>query len=134
MTEHVRKLLRRLGKIHAPGGRLRDAYSYIAAMHAENLRFLSRPVLAHQLGCDETTLRERTSSGCLPTEAAGQSQGEFVLTRHRRIAEVAMELLEEEGDDRFELIAKLAKSADSISEQNVGRVADLAELELSSIG
>ena len=121
---YVKKLLRNLDKIHATGGSLGHAYTYIAAMHAENLRFLSSPVLAHLLGCDETTLNMKVISP-LADEAAGQQQGQFILTRHRRIAEMAMELLEEQGADRFELMAKLAVSAIHLRE-NVGPVVELA--------
>ena len=109
-SDQVKKLLRRLDDIKAPGGSLGQAFAYVAAMHAENLRFLSRPVLAHLLGCDETTLRKEVIRP-LTDEAAVQSQGEFILTRHRRVDEMAIGLLEEEGEDRFEMLADLAVAA-----------------------
>lgn len=92
-------------------------------MHAENMRFLSAPVLAHLLGCDEAALKKEVIRP-LADEAAGHSQGGFILTRHRRIAEVAMEILEEDEQDRFELISKLAASAIYLR-QNVGSIAEL---------
>ena len=79
-------------------------------MHAENLELLSPPVLAYQLGCDETALRREVIRP-LANEFAGGGQGNVILTRHKRIAEAAMELLEEEGEDRFEMLAKLALAA-----------------------
>ncbi|TXT36657.1 MAG: metallophosphoesterase [Comamonadaceae bacterium] len=47
LHNHARLMLERLGQRKIPsGGTLRDALAYIAAMHAEGMEFLSRPVLA----------------------------------------------------------------------------------------
>ncbi len=104
---HVQKLLDRL---KARGGRLYDAYAYVAAMHAENLLFLSSPVLAKELGCTEKELRREVVYP-LADEASGSVQGGFILTRHRTIAEAAIEIMEEQGEERWSLITDLAEQA-----------------------
>ena len=110
--DHVRKLLGRLGTREAPGGTLRDAYMYIAAMHAENLLFLSKPVLARTLGCTEPELRAKVTIP-LADEAAAAMQGNYVLTRHRVIAETATRLLKDELPefDYASLFSDLARLA-----------------------
>ena len=108
--DYVRKLLDRLKDRPAPGGNLFDAYAYIAAMHAENLLFLSPPVLAGKLGCTREDMRRRIVVP-LADEACGSAHGNFILTRHRAIAEAAIEIMEEEGEDRWTLITDLAEQA-----------------------
>lgn len=114
LRDHVRRLLDRLAEQRLPsGGTLYDAFGCIAAMHAEGLDFLSRPVLAQALGCDPRGLGQQVVVP-LAREAAA-SGGSVLLTRHRRIAEAAVGIMAEElGDDivgRLEDLARAAKSA-----------------------
>jgi hypothetical protein len=77
---------------------LLDIYAMIAAMHAENQLYLSRQVLAYALNCEEGDL----DGGPLRTlrrEAMVDGGTAYVLTRHRLIAEVARDWLEDEGHD-----------------------------------
>lgn len=71
-------------------------YAMIVAMHAENQLYLSRPVLAHALNCEEEAL----DSGPLlklRREAMLDGSRTYLLTRHRLIAEVARDWLIEWG-------------------------------------
>lgn len=100
LRNHARLLLERLGqrKIRS-GGSLRDALAYIAAMHSEGLEFLSRPVLAQALGCPPERLHKDVLLP-LGQEAAATTTSSFIFTRHRRIAETMVAVLEEEfGED-----------------------------------
>jgi hypothetical protein len=92
LKEHLKALLSRLDERKAPGGTLLSAFAFIAAMHAEGLDFLSRPVLAKVIGCDLRDLKPRVLAP-LGREAAATTAGEFVFTRHRSIARAAVELL-----------------------------------------
>ena len=89
---HVRALLDRLKSRQIPGGNLLDAFAYIAAAHAENIRSLSKVVLAEALGCTTT---EVTSEVLYPLaeETAVTIVGQYILTRHKAIADVTVELL-----------------------------------------
>nr|VFJ89572.1 MAG: Calcineurin-like phosphoesterase [Candidatus Kentron sp. H]VFJ92765.1 MAG: Calcineurin-like phosphoesterase [Candidatus Kentron sp. H]VFJ97562.1 MAG: Calcineurin-like phosphoesterase [Candidatus Kentron sp. H] len=92
---HVKKLLDRLnGREIPPGNRntLLDAFAYIAAMHAENKPFLSKLVLAHALRVEPRELRTKVLWP-LGEEAAADVAGEMVFTRHRAIAEAALDIL-----------------------------------------
>lgn len=117
LREHVASLLERLGTrtiAHQREGdpkSLRDAMAYIAAMHAENLLFLSKPVLAKVLGCKPGKLKADVL-GPLGEEAAAGSCGKFILTRHRAIAEAAMELLQRRFHyDAEELYVEMTRAA-----------------------
>jgi len=93
LKEHLKALLIRLDERRLQtGGTLQVAFAYIASMHAEGLNFLSRPVLAKVLGYELSDLKSRVLKP-LGKEAAATTSGEFVLTRHRTIARVAVELL-----------------------------------------
>jgi len=125
--EYVQKLLDRLRERDAPGGTLLNAYAYVAAMHAENLLFLSKPVLASVLGCDERIL-QRDVLRPLADEAAAAAHGGYVLTRHRAIAETAIAVLTE-ADPDFEPVStftKLAVAAERsfLSHRNLPDIAD----------
>lgn len=114
LRPHVARLIDRLGGYQLPSGRtLLDAFVYIAAMHAEGLGFMSRPVLAKVLGCDSRQLGQQVMVP-LAREAA-VSGGSILLTRHRRIAEAAIAIMKNEfGEDiacRFEDLARAAKAA-----------------------
>nr|WP_265594157.1 metallophosphoesterase [Haloferula sp. BvORR071] len=94
LKDHVASLMGRLEtrKIQElPGKTLLDAFAYIAIPHALNVLFLSKPVLARALGLDESRLRRRIL-GPLGEEAAASAYGQYVLTRHRAIAEAASEI------------------------------------------
>ena len=112
LRAHARLLLERLGLRKIPGGgTLRDSLAYIAAMHAEGLEFLSRPVLAQALGCPLNKLH-RDVLVPLGQEAAATTTSSFIYTRHRRIAETLVSVLESEfGEDIGGLYVALGKAA-----------------------
>jgi predicted MPP superfamily phosphohydrolase len=112
LRKHARLLLDRLGQRKIPGGAtLRDALAYIAAMHAEGLEFLSRPVLVQALGCPANKLHREVLVP-LGQEAAATTTSSFILTRHRRIAETLVSVLEEEfGKDVGALYVDLGIAA-----------------------
>lgn len=112
LRNHARLLLERLEQRKIPsGGTLRDALAYIAAMHAEGLEFLSRPVLAQALGCPTDKLH-RDVLVPLGQEAAATTTSSFIYTRHRRIAETLVSVLAEEfGEDIGALYVALGKAA-----------------------
>jgi hypothetical protein len=111
LRDHVHRLLDRLGEQRLDsGGTLYDALGYIAAMHAEGLDFLSRPVLAKALGCAPARLGEQVVVP-LAREAAGGG-GSVLLTRHRRIAEEAVSIMVDEfGEDLAGRLEDLARAA-----------------------
>nr|VFJ47573.1 MAG: 3',5'-cyclic AMP phosphodiesterase CpdA [Candidatus Kentron sp. DK] len=95
MKAYVRKLLDRLGEqkiLPTKPETLLDAFGYVAAMHAENKPFLSKLVLASALGIEPRELRGKVLWP-LGEEAAADISGEMVYTRHRAIAEAAMDIL-----------------------------------------
>lgn len=112
MQKHAKSMLARLAQNSIPGGRtLRDALSFIAAMHAEGLEFLSRPVLATVLGCPLDKLR---AAILLPLgeEAATTTSSEFVFTRHPRIAQAILTVLASEfGEDTDLMYVDLVEAA-----------------------
>ena len=112
LHNHARLMLERLGQRKIPsGGTLRDALAYIAAMHAEGLEFLSRPVLAQALGCPLEKLHREVLIP-LGQEAAATTTSSFIFTRHRRIAETLVSVLEMEfGEDIGSLYVRLGKAA-----------------------
>lgn len=89
---------------------LLDIYAMIAAMHAENQLYLSRTVLACALRCDEADL-DRGPLRILRREAMVDGGTTYVLTRHRRIAEVARDWLVESGYDVDRWYPFLARAA-----------------------
>lgn len=111
LHNHARLMLERLGQRKIPsGGTLRDALAYIAAMHAEGLEFLSRPVLAQALGCPLEKLHREVLVP-LGQEAAATTTSSFIFTRHRRIAETMVSVLAEEfGEDIDDLYVALGKA------------------------
>jgi predicted MPP superfamily phosphohydrolase len=115
LRAHVHALLARLAQTRLQSGKsLRDALAYIAAMHAEGLDFLSRPVLAEVLGCGGVGALNSQVLHSLGREAAAGG-GTFIRTRHRRIAAEVMAIQHDDfglvaGDYLLEL-AKAAKLA-----------------------
>lgn len=112
LENHVRLLLQRLGARKIVGDRTRrDAFALVAAMHAEGFPFLSRAVLARALDCPFEQLHQRVIYP-LGREAAATSTSTYVLARHRRVAETAVRLLEQEfGVDFGGVFVELAAAA-----------------------
>lgn len=94
LKEHIYNLLQKLKHRPILDGplTLMDALAYIAAPHAESILSLSKVVLAEALGCTPRELRRKVLRP-LGAEAAIATTGQFVFTRHRMIAEAAMEIL-----------------------------------------
>jgi predicted MPP superfamily phosphohydrolase len=125
LREHMRVLLDRLANREIrPGTTLLDAFTYVAAMHAEGLTFLSRPVLAQALGCNLRDLKSKVL-GPLGKEAAAVGAGRSVLTRHRSIARCAIGVLSEVFDvEMDEVYPELAYAA-ALARKEQGFIPDL---------
>ena len=94
LPNHARLMLERLSLRQIPGGStLRHALAFIAAMHSEGLEFLSRPVLAHALACPLARLHREVLVP-LGQEAAATVTSSSIFTRHRRIADAIVSVLE----------------------------------------
>lgn len=119
---HIKKLLNRLKErpiIKGHKSTLLDAFSYIAAMHSENQLFLSKLVLAQVLDIELGELRSKVLYP-LGEEAAASMAGEYVFTRHRAIAEISMELIEEEmiyGIESTDIYIELATTAEHLAQK-----------------
>lgn len=119
LKKHIKKLLDRLKQrpiIEGNSLTLLDAFAYIAAMHAENQLFLSKLVLAKVLNLELGKLRSKVMYP-LGEEAAASMAGDYVFTRHKAIAETAMQLLEDEmqyGIDSDETYIELVITAESL--------------------
>ncbi|MBE9012603.1 metallophosphoesterase [Pseudanabaenaceae cyanobacterium LEGE 13415] len=112
LKEHLRVMLHRFASREIPGGdTLLRAFAYIAAMHSEGLMILSKPVLSEALNCDPKALKMKVLFP-LGKEAAATQAGRFIFTRHRRIAQASIEILQEQfGEDLDELYMELGKAA-----------------------
>lgn len=118
MVREGEELRERVGRLMAPwatesgidGRTLLDIYAAIVAMHAENQLYLSRTVLAYALNCEEGELDSRPLR-VLRREAMVDGSTAYVLTRHRRIAEVARDWLVENGHDVDQWYPVLARAA-----------------------
>ena len=111
---HVTALLLRLNERPAPSGTLMNAFAYIAALHAENYLILTKDVLAGALGCKLRNVKKEVI-GPLGEEAAASTAGQFVLTRHRAIAETAVAVLSEKFYLDFdEIYIDLVSSAHAV--------------------
>ncbi len=110
--DHIRNLLEKLRSRSVRDNKtLRDAFAYIAAMHAEKLQFLSKEVLAEVLEIDLSDLKRKVLFP-LGEEAAITTTGRFVFTRHHSIANVALQILSDEFDiDPENLYVDLVESA-----------------------
>lgn len=126
LKDHLRVVLNRFATREFVGGEtLLKAFAYIAAMHSEQLMFLSKSVLCEALGCDRKTLQAKGLSP-LGREAAATQAGPFVFTRHRTIAQVAIDILAQEmGEDIDELFVELCRAAIRAKNQNVHSVPEL---------
>jgi hypothetical protein len=90
---YVSDILDRLKGRAAPGGKtLRDVFAYVVALHADNLPILYQPILRHLLSCSWDELNDAVIDP-LADEAATDASGWVLLARHRRIAEVARDIL-----------------------------------------
>lgn len=101
LKDNIKALLVRLQQRSAPGGTLLDAFAYIAAFHAENKLILSKEVLAKVLRCRVGDIK-RKITGPLGEEAAATTSGQFIFTRHKAIAEAAVEVLSRDFHIDFE--------------------------------
>ncbi|MEN3943505.1 metallophosphoesterase [Prosthecobacter sp. SYSU 5D2] len=112
LPNHARLMLERLEQRKIPsGGTVRDALTIIAAMHSEGLEFLSRPVLAHVLSCPLAKLH-RDVLLPLGQEAAATTTSSYIFTRHKKIADAIVSILEKDfGEDMADLFVSLGKSA-----------------------
>ncbi len=120
LRDHVAALMVRLESRDIkglPGKTLLDAFACIAIPHAFNLLFLSKSVLGKALGIDESRVRRRIL-GPLGEEAAAGAAGQFILTRHRAIAEAAMEIASMRFDvDPEEILSDLVRAALTANEE-----------------
>lgn len=89
---HIESLLNKLNQISALNNNLLDAFVYIAAMHSEGLSFLSKEVLAEILQCNLNKIKKKVT-GPLGDEAAVSIGGNQIYTRHKSIANTAVEIL-----------------------------------------
>ncbi len=112
LKDHVLKLLNSLEERDKTiaNGKLLDAFAYIVALHAENILILTREILANILGCDIGDIRRII--GQLGREATISESSDYIFTRHRAIAEVAVQILDERDKYDFDHIyVKLVESA-----------------------
>jgi predicted MPP superfamily phosphohydrolase len=117
LKDHVRALLTRLAAREVLGTTLLDILVHIAAMHSEGVYILSKMVLAYHLNCDIPTLRRKVLVP-LGEEAAATGAGQFILTRHRAVAEVTLDIAENVfGSDRDQALQNLAVAATRAAEE-----------------
>lgn len=110
LRAHVRTLMQKFdGMSLSVGGTVGDVFCLIAAMHAENLEFLSSKVLQEVIGCDRPTL-QRDVLGPMTAEAAA-SGGAYLRTRHRRIAKALLEICIEDDMSLDALYLSLVEGA-----------------------
>jgi hypothetical protein len=115
LRERVSRLMAPWATASGINGRsLLDIYAAIVAMHAENQLYLSRTVLAYALGCEEDEL-DSGPLRVLRQEAMVDGGTAYVLTRHRRIAEVARDWLIENQHHVDRWYSTLARAAHSES-------------------
>ena len=112
LKSRVKAFLYRLQNRKSPDGvTLLDAFAFIAVPHAYNILCLSKSLLAEVLNCKFSKIKQYYL-GPLGDEAAAVSAGQFILTRHRAIAEAALEVLEESFHiDTDEIFIQLVETA-----------------------
>ncbi len=111
LKQHVKVLLLRLKERQVKNETLMDAFAYIAAMHSEELFILTKDILAEVMACKLRDVK-RMITGPLGDEAAASTGGDRIFTRHRAIAEAAVETLSETFHVDFdEIFLELAESA-----------------------
>lgn len=126
LRDHVKSLLLRLESIKLSSGQtLASALALIATMHAEQLDFLSRPVLAEALGLDLSDLQSQVVFPLAREAAAGGGGGTLLRTRHRRIAAEICDVLNGDlGHDNGKRFLALARAA--MRARRRGPVPDMA--------
>jgi hypothetical protein len=111
LIAHVRKIVHGLGQGITVGKfTMRQIYALIAAMHEKNQLYLTRSILACALGCEVSELDVKALA-ILRREAMLDAGGNYVLTRHRSIAEAACAVLREDGEDIDAMYPFLARAA-----------------------
>lgn len=120
LRNHVRSLLTRFeNRSVGKQRRLVEAFAYICAVHAEGLDILTDEILSWTLNMTVAELR-RTVIAPLGDEAAATTHGNLVVTRHREIAQVAIDILaDEKAYSLVELFQDLVLAADRAA--NEGR-------------
>lgn len=113
LKDHVGTLLARLESMKLPNTNavsLLEAFAFIAIPHAENILFLSKPVLSRVLSLDDSRIRRHVINPL--GEEAAVANGSLILTRHRAIAEAASEILLEKHDYNLdEILCDLIRAA-----------------------
>ncbi|MFL6161462.1 MAG: SIR2 family protein [Jatrophihabitantaceae bacterium] len=95
--DHIRNLLRRLHRVRLPGDQtLLDAYMTICLPPQIDMGPITIKYLAWAMGLTEKETQVLVIDR-LGREAAAQKHGDIVLARHRRIAEVTLDLAPEFG-------------------------------------
>ncbi len=94
LKDRIRSILYKLNDMRSPGRPILEAYTMIAAMDAEGLRFLSLPVLAEHFGTSASEFQKNTIAP-LADEAVAAGGGRFVLCRHKAIATASLAVLRE---------------------------------------
>jgi predicted phosphodiesterase len=120
---HVENLIKKLDKRKIDDRTtLKDAFAYIAVLHAEGLQMLSREVLSGTLGMspkDLSVLRRKVLRP-LGEEAAIAMSGRFIFTRHRAIANAAVQVLSEKFDVEVDnLYIELVKAAREVANSGI---------------
>lgn len=92
LKEHVKRVLEHLELVNIPGGTLLDAFAYIAALHAKRAEILTKEILALKLNYSPDQVKQWVT-GPLGEETLISHSGKYILTRHMKIAQVAIEIL-----------------------------------------
>lgn len=107
---HVRALMEKFDALPVQGGgTVGQAFHYIAAMHAQGFEFLSTKVLAKTMGCDEAVFKRDVRKPLSDEAATGT--GQFLRTRHHKIAATVLQLCEDEDIDLKDLYLPLVEAA-----------------------
>jgi hypothetical protein len=115
LKDHVAELMSRLDIVKIPsssaGRTLLDALMYISVPHSFNMQFLSKSILAECFDIEEFKLRKEILKP-LGEEAAAEAAGDFILTRHRAIAEATLQVGEQRfGFDAEEILCDLVSAS-----------------------
>lgn len=114
LKDHIKSILERLKNINIEKSSLTlfDAFIPIVLMHSEDLDFLCESVLAQYIFNDSTKSIKSKIITPLGKEAAAVSAGNFLFTRHKKIADETKNILENDYNiDSNEIFLELVKSA-----------------------